>query len=87
MTSEQIYEQVTTSLYAAGLFNEAFRVEEFYKELLELKAKVKSGKPICPICQAVLEPFNYAGYYDSFSAYACNCDKFDKVEVSRGQYA
>ena len=78
---------LTTNLYAANLIDEGLYVERLIKENAELKDKISSGKPICPICLKVLEPFNYEGYYDGFSGYECGCEKFDKIPVSFGQYA
>lgn len=79
--------ELTTNLYAANLCDEAIAVQKLIDELAALKTKLKSQKPICPICLAVLEPFNYKGYYDSHSGYECNCTNFAGIADSRGAYA
>lgn len=79
--------QITTNLHAANLCDEAIAVQKLIDELAEIKIKLRSKKPICPICLAVLEPFNFKGYYDTFSGYECNCTNFVGIVDSRGAYA
>jgi hypothetical protein len=81
------YSEITTQMYAAGLFNEVAELEKLHTELLRLQELIKSSKPICPICMRVLEPFNFKGYYDTFSGYECNCTNFVGIKDSHGAYA
>lgn len=81
------HNQLTTNLYAANLCDEAIAVQKLIADLTAIKAKLESQKPICPICLAILEPFNFKGYYDTFSGYECNCTNFVGVADSHGAYA
>lgn len=80
-------DQLTTNLYAANLCDEGIAVQKLIDELTSLRDKIKSAKPICPICLEALEPFNYKGYYDTFCGYECGCVEFKGVRPSLGSYA
>ena len=43
--------------------------------------------PICPYCKAVMRPFNYKGYYDSFFGWECQCVEIPNAEYQSGAYA
>jgi hypothetical protein len=43
-------------------------------------------KPVCPYCKCTMTPFNYTGYYDSFSGWDCDCEDLPDAEDSRGPY-
>jgi hypothetical protein len=44
-------------------------------------------KPICPHCKTELTPFDFEGYYDSFSGWFCKCKQIPKSVKMRGSYA
>lgn len=80
--------QFALNLYAAACVDEAMEFERMEKEIKELKEKISSGKPVCPFCLSEMKAINYSGYYDSFSFWECNCEKFDKPDYKQsGQYA
>ena len=76
------------NIYGANLCDEAMEFERMEKEIVALKAKLSSKKPICPICQSEMKSINYQGYYDQFSFWECGCEKFEKADYEQsGQYA
>ncbi len=77
---------ITDKMFAEGLVDEALEVIELQNELKALKEKIGNSELICPKCESPLEPFNYEGYYDSHSGYACNCDSFEGAEKWSGAY-
>jgi tRNA(Ile2) C34 agmatinyltransferase TiaS len=80
--------QSALNLYAAGCVNEAMEFEKMEKEILELKEKFSSGKPVCPFCLTEMKSIEYKGYYDSFPMWECRCDKFEKPDhTAHGAYA
>lgn len=74
-------------IIGAGLVKEGIEFERLEKEVVELKLKLQSKKPICPFCLGIMDPINYSGYYDSFSYWDCDCEKFEKGFKSVGSYA
>jgi tRNA(Ile2) C34 agmatinyltransferase TiaS len=80
--------QFALNLYAAGCVDEAMEFEKMEKEILELKEKLSSGKPVCPFCLVEMKAIEYKGYYESFPMWECRCDKFKKPDyTARGAYA
>jgi len=55
-------------------------------ELERLKEVIRSGKPVCPYCMRVMEPSLYAGYYETFSYWACRCENLPNAEEVCGSY-
>ena len=76
----------SNKIIGAGLVDEGIYLEKLEKEIQDLKNKIESKKLICPHCLCELRPFNYQGYYDSFSGWGCDCEKFDKAEEWQGNY-
>lgn len=63
---------------------------EFIKAAGELIVSAKSeirDKPVCPHCKGEMSPFNYKGYYDSFSGWQCECNEFEDGYYFCGRYA
>jgi len=77
----------STKIMSAGLVDEGIEYERMEKEIEELKAKLGSGKLICPMCKEEMAPFNYKGYYDDFSGWKCACEYMDEAKVTYGMYA
>lgn len=75
--------QFALNLYAAGCVDEGMEFERMEKEISSLKAKLTSNKPICPICLAEMKSVNYRGYYDEFSFWECQCQKFEKPDYKQ----
>jgi len=76
------------NIYSADLCDEAMEFERMEKEIISLKEKLSSKKPICPNCLAEMKSINYTGYYDQFSFWECECEKFENADYEQnGQYA
>lgn len=56
-------------------------------EIKRLQSLLASKTPVCPHCQAIMQPVNYRGYYDEFAFWSCNCEEFDNGEKQIGAYA
>jgi hypothetical protein len=77
---------ITDNMFAEGLVDEALEVIELQNELKALKEKIGNSDLICPKCESPLKPFNFSGYYDSHSGYACECEHFEGAEKWGGEY-
>lgn len=76
------------NIYCADLCDEGMEFERMEKEIVLLKEKLSSNKPICPICLSEMHSVNFAGYYESFSFWECECEKFETAEYEQhGAYA
>lgn len=76
-----------TKIMGTGLVMEGIEYERMEAEIAELKKKLESKQPVCPICKDTMKPFNFKGYYDEISAWGCSCDYFDEGEDQCGAYA
>lgn len=75
------------NIIIAGLADEYLEFNRMRAEIEALKAVIASGEPVCPICKTKMEKINYTGYYDEFSYWSCQCEKFEDGEKVCGCYA
>lgn len=43
--------------------------------------------PVCPYCDTEMKPFDFRGYYDSFTGWECQCASIPNADIQRGNYA
>jgi hypothetical protein len=67
---------MSIKILAAGLVDEGLYIEELEKKYKELQDIISKNIPTCPVCKKNMTPQNFSGYYDSFSFWECNCEKF-----------
>jgi hypothetical protein len=95
MTIDELLETVPAEVKAAieEIEHKAGTIDadwEFIKAAGELIVSAKAeirDKPVCPYCKSKMNPFNYKGYYDSFSGWGCECNEFKDANEFSGQYA
>lgn len=63
-------------------------LDEMIAQARANQATLRRKGPLCPFCKTVMERALYKGYYDTFSAWICECgDDIEATTTLSGSYA